>query len=58
MEKRRNSTMAGAHRFEPELVKMRISRLKDDKLVDIERLERQTNLVHEIFNNQKGAPVI
>lgn len=54
MEKRRNSTMAALINVEPEPVKMRISRLKDDKLVDIERLERQT----EFINNQKGAPVI
>ena len=53
MEKKRNLNIAAVISIEPDLVKMRISKLKNDKLVDIERLEQQTKLGHEIFNNKK-----
>lgn len=53
MEKKRNLSMAALISIEPEFVKMRISKLKNDILVDIERLEKHTNLGHEIFNNRK-----
>ena len=45
--------MASIISIEPDLVKMRISKLKNNKLLDVERLEQQTKLGHEIFNNGK-----
>lgn len=54
MEKKKNiCNMAALISIEPDLVKMRISKLKDESLMDIERLERQTRLGHEIFNSGK-----
>ncbi len=53
MEKKRNVNIAALISIEPELVKLRISKLKDGRLVDIDRLERQVQLGHEIFNNRK-----
>lgn len=53
LEKQRNSGMAAIISIEPDLVKMRISKLKNDRLVDIERLEKPTKLGREIFNSQK-----
>ena len=54
MEKKRNlNNMASIISIEPDLVKMQISKLKNNKLVVVDRLERQTKLGHEIFNNGK-----
>lgn len=53
LEKKRNLNIAAVVSIEPDKVKMRISKLKNDKLVDIERLEQPTKLGHEIFNNGK-----
>ncbi len=53
MEKKKNASMAALISIEPDLVKMRISKLKDNSLIDIERLECQTKLGHEIFNYGK-----
>ena len=54
MEKRKHLNMAALINIEPDLVKMRISKLNNDgNLIDIEKLECQTKLGHELFNNQK-----
>ena len=53
MDKKQNINMAALISIEPELIKLRISKLKNGRLTDIERLERQVQLGHEIFNNRK-----
>lgn len=53
MEKKKTSNMAALISIEPGFVRMRVSKLKGDALVDIDRLEKQTKLGHEIFNNKK-----
>lgn len=53
MEKKKTSNMAALISIEPGLVRMRLSKLKNDALVDVDRLEKQTKLGHEIFNNKK-----
>ena len=54
MEKRKHLNMAALISIEPDLIKMRISKLNNDgELIDIEKLEHQTKLGHELFNNKK-----
>lgn len=48
-----NAKIAAVINIGPDFVKMRISELREEKVIDIDFLEQSTNLGHEIFNNRK-----
>lgn len=45
--------MAAVISIEPDTIKMRISRIRNGEIVDIDRLEKSTTIGHEVFNTQK-----
>lgn len=51
MNKRKNTNAAAVIDIDSNLLKMRISQLKKDKIVDIDRLEHPLRLGHEVFTD-------